>query len=74
MNADASVAPVAERFVVEALVIVAMPVVLVFANDAPFAERFVVDALVLVRVAMKPLVKVRPVPDTCEVEALPKVV
>ncbi len=50
-NADASVAPVAERLVVEALVIVAVPVVLVFTNDAPFAERFVVDATVIVVVA-----------------------
>jgi hypothetical protein len=104
-------AETAEKSVVEAFVIVAVPVVLVFTNDAPFAERLVVDAesvvevatereamvevevkvvpnvddaeesavveafsavkVVLVRVAMKPFVKVRPVPDTPVVEALP---
>ncbi len=45
--ADEIVAPVAERLVVEAFVIVAVPVVLVFTNDAPFAERLVVEALVM---------------------------
>jgi hypothetical protein len=43
-------APDAERLVVEALRIVAVPVVLVFANVAPCAERLVVDALTMVAV------------------------
>ena len=43
-------APVADRLVVEAFKIVAVPVVFVFANVAPDAERLVVDALVMVAV------------------------
>ena len=49
MNADARVAPVAERFVVEAFRMVAVPVVLVLVNDAPDAERLVVEAFVAER-------------------------
>ena len=45
---DASVAPVAERLVVEALLIVAVPVVLVLVNEAPVAERLVVEAVRMV--------------------------
>jgi hypothetical protein len=52
MNALSRVAPLAERFVVEAFamtarVMVEVPVVLVFTNDAPVAERLVVEALVV---------------------------
>ena len=74
MNADASVAPVAERFVVEALMRVAVPVAIMFATVKPLAERREVEAFVVVRLVMKPLVKVRPVPEILVVEALPSVV
>ena len=63
------VAPVAERLVVDALKIVAVPVVLVLVNEAPRAERLVVDALIDVALVMNPLVNVSPVPVTSVVEA-----
>ena len=44
MNADVSVAPVAERLVVDALRIVAVPVAIMFATVKPFAERLDVEA------------------------------
>jgi hypothetical protein len=62
--------PVPLVLVVEALAMVAVPVVLVLVNEAPFAERLVVLALVVVRLPMNPLVKVRPVPVVLVVEAL----
>jgi len=45
-------APVAERFVVEAILIVAVSVILALVNVAPVAERFVVDALVTFKVVI----------------------
>ena len=60
---------VPEVFVVEALKIVAVPVVLVSTNVAPVAERLVVEALTDVRLPIKPLVNVNPVPDTSVVDA-----
>jgi len=61
-------AETAEKSVVEAFAIVAVPVVLVFTNDAPVAERFVVDAEVAdeVETVRVPTVEV-------EVKVLPKV-
>ena len=74
MYADASVAPVAERFVVEAFKIVAVPVAIMLATEKPFAERREVEAFVAVRLVMKPFVKVKPVPEIAVVEAFPSVV
>jgi hypothetical protein len=45
MNAEVKNAPTADTFVVEALRIVAVPVVLELVTESPVAERFVVDAL-----------------------------
>lgn len=64
------VAPVAERFVVLAFRIVAVPVVFVFVNVAPTADKFVVDALVKVAFVINPFVKLRPVPEIAVVLAL----
>ncbi len=63
-KSDARVAPVAERFVVEALRIVAVPVAIMLPTVKPLAERMEVEAFVVERLVMKPLVKVRPVPET----------
>ena len=52
MNADASVAPVAERLVVEALMRVAVPVAIMFATVRPFAERREVEAFVAKRLVV----------------------
>jgi len=46
------VKPLDERLVVEALVIVAVPVVLVLVNVAPTAERLVVEALRAVKLVV----------------------
>ena len=40
----------------------------------PVEERLVVEALVVVKVLMKALVKLSPDPDTCVVDARPRVV
>ena len=45
--------PVDERLVVEALLIVAVPVVLVLVNVAPVAERLVVEALRAVKLVVE---------------------
>ena len=67
----ASVAPDAERLVVEAFRMVAVPVVLVLVNEAPVAERFVVEALMRVAVPVAiMLATVNPLAERSEVEAL----
>jgi len=72
------VIPTAERFVVDAFAIVAVPVVFVFVKVAPVAERFVVDAFIKVALATfrfvkYPLVNVNPVPEILVVDAFVKV-
>lgn len=65
--------PVDERFVVDALVIVAF-VEKRDASVAPDAERFVVEAFVIVPFVINPFVKERPVPEILVVDAFPSVV
>ena len=48
-KSDASVAPVAERFVVDALMSVAVPVAIMLETVNPFAERIDVEAVVAKR-------------------------
>ena len=49
--------------VVEALLIVAVPVVTVFAKDAAVADKLVVDAVVIVAVPRNAFVAVKPEAD-----------
>ena len=44
IKAEVNVAPVADRLVVDAFRIVAVPVVFVLVNEAPVADRLVVEA------------------------------
>jgi hypothetical protein len=46
MNAEVKNAPTADTFVVEALLIVAVPVVFELSTESPVAERLVVEAVV----------------------------
>ena len=65
-----NVNPVPVVLVVDALKIVAVPVVFVFAKVAPFDERLVVDALTEVIFPMNPLVNDSPDPERLVVDAL----
>ena len=68
-----TVNPVAERFVVDALVAVS-PVIKALVEKKPEELRLVVEAFVAVSAERKPLVKVKPIPEIAVVLALPKVV
>ena len=59
-------------FVVEALLIVAVPVVFELVTVSPVAERLVVEAFVVVKFVIRPLVNESPVPEIAVVDAFTK--
>jgi len=70
---DDNVAPVALKLVVEALLIVAIPVVFVFVKVAPVADKLVVLALVIVAFVIVAPVALKFVVDAFNIVAIPVV-